>query len=582
MIGPISQRAGEYAPSPEAAKILGNIVAQLSSAKPIKPHFLKNPQFLATLPTGELYIDSSMELDTDGWPDGLVRGDPDWQEGTSLRYADANHASLNANKVPYFVLPLPTKWASQFKISLGDYAAVICRDRLAFAVFGDQGPPNKLGEGSIALLRSLGSERIKPDGHVINAGLEGSAITIVFPESGAVEDRKDEATLLAAIDTKGRKCFQSLGGILPSGKPAFEALAAHLGSGIEAIKETLGYPKAAIADNSSADISPFIHSAYSLLLDSNKKAIQVPPEVMSAITDAHEIGGPQLPKEAENRFWKAYGLLNNSIRPAERACTIYRSIFYVVLFVLLVGQFFFISGDYVKSKLLPRDKLIEEIQAKSPEVPPPTASEQVARIKAEQKAYIALTRNLRPGAGSDEAADIIARAQLDMLLVFLSGYLLPMLYGLLGACDVLRQLSDEISKLTYTRDARIRYSLRLSIGLLAGLAVGWFIKPGAGDASLISLSPLALAFIAGYGSDLFFAALDKIVHAFTPATDPSYKYESMSSNVSSSHYPEMHRASFRPGDRSNSSLRRKPPLPSRRSACDRYCACIVGLPHRPR
>jgi hypothetical protein len=35
---------------------------------------------------------------------------------------------------------------------------------------------------------------------------------------------------------------------------------------------------------------------------------------------------------------------------------------------------------------------------------------------------------------------------------------------------------------------------------------------------LVSLSPLALAFIAGYGSDLFFVALDKIVQAFTSSS----------------------------------------------------------------
>jgi hypothetical protein len=110
------------------------------------------------------------------------------------------------------------------------------------------------------------------------------------------------------------------------------------------------------------------------------------------------------------------------------------------------------------------------------------------------------------------------RGTLDLLALFLSSYLLPMLYGLLGACAfVLRKLSDPVAKLTYAHDSQVRYSLRLNIGLLAGLAVGWFIKPGNGDASLVSLSPLALAFVAGYGSDLFFAALDKLVQAFAPA-----------------------------------------------------------------
>jgi len=88
-----------------------------------------------------------------------------------------------------------------------------------------------------------------------------------------------------------------------------------------------------------------------------------------------------------------------------------------------------------------------------------------------------------------------------------------MLYGLLGACAfVLRKLSDETDQLTYAYDARARYTLRLNIGLLAGLAVGWFTKPT--DPSVASLSPFALAFVAGYGNELFFVFLDKFVHAF--------------------------------------------------------------------
>jgi len=119
---------------------------------------------------------------------------------------------------------------------------------------------------------------------------------------------------------------------------------------------------------------------------------------------------------------------------------------------------------------------------------------------------------------TSELETTIIRSKLEMLLLFFSGYLLPMLYGLIGACAfVLRKLSDEIDKMTYAHDARVRYTLRLNIGVLTGLAVGWFLKPGAGDPFLTSLSPLALAFVAGYGSDLFFLCLDKIVNAFVPA-----------------------------------------------------------------
>jgi hypothetical protein len=98
---------------------------------------------------------------------------------------------------------------------------------------------------------------------------------------------------------------------------------------------------------------------------------------------------------------------------------------------------------------------------------------------------------------------------------------LPALYGLLGACAfVLRQLSDEIGKLRFAYDRKVQYTLRLNIGMLGGLAIGWFINPGESGSVAASLSPLALAFVAGYGSDLLFALLDRIVAAFvTPRDD---------------------------------------------------------------
>ena len=313
---------------------------------------------------------------------------------------------------------------------------------------------------------------------------------------------------------------------------------------VDKFKNWLRPPPAPPQDRDPFDMRQHIRDAYELLRDANKKAIQVPADVVNVITAARKAANAQLPEDLEARFWNAYGLLSSSIRPAERARTLYRTIFYVVLAVLLCGQFFFLSGDHIRSKLADLDKQIVAIHGRAA-APTATGSqpasvaavaEQIKQIEDAQKAYILVSRHLVEFVGrltqlpfmifgiqnfflADSTTDLIVRGKLEMLLVFLSGYLLPMLYGLLGACAfVLRQLSDEIDKMTYAHDARVRYSLRLNIGLLSGLAVGWFIKPGSGDVSLISLSPLALAFIAGYGSDLFFVALDKIVQAFGSPT----------------------------------------------------------------
>jgi hypothetical protein len=115
----------------------------------------------------------------------------------------ANTDSINANTVPYFVLPLPSSWFKNRGCALGDYAAVISENALAFAVFADLRPSKKIGEGSIELLRQLGEERIKTNGKVKNAGMGPGIITIVFPGSGRAAHRKDQATLLAAITKVG-------------------------------------------------------------------------------------------------------------------------------------------------------------------------------------------------------------------------------------------------------------------------------------------------------------------------------------------------------------------------------------------
>ena len=200
-----------YSPSPANKEVLGRIVDMLADADPVNQSFALEPAFLGTLPNKCLYLDSELQLDTDGWPDGKGKGDKSWQPTTSLRYSD-NGGSLDANRIPYFVLPLPKSWATSRGISLGDYAAAIYKGKVAYAVFGDEGPTDLIGEGSIQLLRALGDERLKPNGRILNAGAGPGIVTIVFPGSGQLAHRKDEPTLLAAIQSEGARLFAAMTG----------------------------------------------------------------------------------------------------------------------------------------------------------------------------------------------------------------------------------------------------------------------------------------------------------------------------------------------------------------------------------
>lgn len=104
------------------------------------------------------------------------------------------------------------------------------------------------------------------------------------------------------------------------------------------------------------------------------------------------------------------------------------------------------------------------------------------------------------------------------ILQGMSAYLLPLIYGLVGACAfVLRALSRQIRERTFSKtDSVIQFGLRLVLGALAGISIGWFLNSETPSDHLVaSLSPLALAFIAGYSVELVFTAVDKIISAFT-------------------------------------------------------------------
>src|ERR1043165_2082012 len=196
-----------YQPDPENTAVLGTAVEKLAGAIPIKNNFVRKPRFLAKLKTGQVWSDSELQLDTDGWPGGKGNTDPSWQPDTSWGYRGGK--AINANSVPYFVLP-QGGWENKFNIRIGDYAAVIYKGKLAYAVFADRGDKDKLGEGSIQLLRQLGEERITNDGKIINKGMGPGVITIIFPQSGAKARFADEAALLADMKDKAEKGFIQL------------------------------------------------------------------------------------------------------------------------------------------------------------------------------------------------------------------------------------------------------------------------------------------------------------------------------------------------------------------------------------
>ena len=127
----------------------------------------------------------------------------------------------------------------------------------------------------------------------------------------------------------------------------------------------------------------------------------------------------------------------------------------------------------------------------------PTIINYPAEVLCKIKAY-QIIRNFASNVNSDYSAIIGA----------VLSYALPILYALLGAFAFqLRLFGETVRKRTY--HPSFADSARMITAVIAGAIVGLF-NPAKG----LALSPLATAFLVGYGVELFFKFLDTILNSF--------------------------------------------------------------------
>ena len=108
---------------------------------------------------------------------------------------------------------------------------------------------------------------------------------------------------------------------------------------------------------------------------------------------------------------------------------------------------------------------------------------------------------------------ISQKEKMSLLITIINSSLLPLILGVMGACAyVTRLVSEQIKETTFSSTSPIRHLVRIALGALVGVVVGFgWIGTG------ISASPLALAFIGGYAVEPVFAAFDGIAEKFRPA-----------------------------------------------------------------
>jgi hypothetical protein len=191
---------------------------KLSEAEAISGPLPAGAQTILRLENGALFIQADMDIDTDGSPRATSLDPQFGQLQTSLRYPGIEGQSqfIDSETIPYFVLPLG--FAEEHGLELGDIGVVIYMGRHSFAIYADNGPVGKIGEGSIQLARQLGhtpwvywlgNETFSTHGAIC----ETEVVYVVFPGTKPTELTPD--TINKMITRVGASAFQSQGGRIP-------------------------------------------------------------------------------------------------------------------------------------------------------------------------------------------------------------------------------------------------------------------------------------------------------------------------------------------------------------------------------
>jgi hypothetical protein len=139
---------------------------------------------------------SDFDIDCDGKRTDVCNEQTDGAYQPQTSATDSNGEFLDASQLPYFVIPLSSqRWNyADFDIDLGQVAAVVYDGKVEFAVFGDQGPNQIIGEGSYRLAQLLG---IDPDPST--GGTAGPVYFVVFTGEdarvGKMEDHEEAVAI---------------------------------------------------------------------------------------------------------------------------------------------------------------------------------------------------------------------------------------------------------------------------------------------------------------------------------------------------------------------------------------------------
>ncbi|MFE4698896.1 glycoside hydrolase family 75 protein [Streptomyces sp. NPDC056738] len=192
-------------PAREGSVEAADLLAKLGGCAPVSQgRYRSDDGTRADVPVcgipGAVFWTADMDIDCDGraGPRCNSRTDPLFSESTAFTQSDGRY--LSAETLPYIVVPAPSDiWNFRdHGIGPGSVAAVLYRDRVQYAVVGDTGPQDIIGEASYATAAGLG---IRPDPR---GGGTPSGVTYLVFKNARVSPIEDHAAAVATGERLAR------------------------------------------------------------------------------------------------------------------------------------------------------------------------------------------------------------------------------------------------------------------------------------------------------------------------------------------------------------------------------------------
>ena len=190
-------------PAPPPIPTAANLLALTQSCVPLAgaPRYATDSGEVANIPIctlrGAVFWHSDLDVDCDGGRTRVCRADPSYLPDTSA--TTSTGAALDAETVPFIVVPLARNGLDYRRagFQLGSVAVVLYRGRMAYAVFGDEGPSGIIGEGSYSLASALG---INPDPSI--GGVDTGVTFVLFTGGASVVMRNEDHAEAVRLGTE--------------------------------------------------------------------------------------------------------------------------------------------------------------------------------------------------------------------------------------------------------------------------------------------------------------------------------------------------------------------------------------------